>query len=127
MIAVKIVDEEDFSVSSSTVYRLLKKEGLIFPNPITDLPAAKEWRHKTKKPDEIWQCDASHYFVVGWGYYKQITVLDDYSRNPIAWDLRPDETGFSISEIVELSIENAKALGHLKDGHVPKFLSDNGS
>jgi len=48
--------------------------------------------HKTKRVDEIWQCDATHYFVVGWGFYKQIAVQDDYSRNPLAWDIKPDET-----------------------------------
>lgn len=126
LLAVKIIDEEPFSVSPTTVYRLLKQAGLVEPRPITEMPAAKSWRHKTKRPDEIWQSDATHYFVVGWGFYKQIAVQDDYSRNPLAWDLKPDETAFSISDVVEQAIENAKQLGHLEDGLMPKFLSDNG-
>ena len=127
LLAVKITDEADFSVSESTVYRLLKRYGLIVPRPIEDMPAKKEWQHKTKAVDEIWQCDATHYFIVGWGFYKQITVLDDYSRNPLAWDLRPDETAFSISDVVEMALENAKKLGHLAGDQRPDFLSDNGS
>lgn len=43
-------DEEDFSISESTVYRVLKEEGLIAPKPLPELPSAKEWRHKTTKP-----------------------------------------------------------------------------
>jgi transposase InsO family protein len=127
LLAVKITDEEKFSVSPSTVYRLLKREGLVAPKPVTDLPAAKAWRHRTKRPDEIWQCDATHYFVVGWGFYKQITVQDDYSRNPLAWEVKRDETAFSISEVVEEALENARQQGHLRNGHRPKLLSDNGS
>jgi transposase InsO family protein len=126
LLAIKITDEEPFSVSTTTVYRLLKQAGLVEPRPITDLPAAKSWRHKTKHPDEIWQCDATHYFVVGWGFYKQITVQDDHSRNPLAWALKPDETAFSISDVVEQALENVKHLDHLKDGQMPKLLSDNG-
>jgi len=83
LLAVKITDEEDFSISSTTVYRLLKEAGLVAPKPLTEMPAAKVWPHKTKRVDEIWQCDATHYFVVGWGFYKQIAVQDDYSRNPL--------------------------------------------
>jgi putative transposase len=126
LLAVKITDEEAFAVSEATVYRLLKKHGMITPRPFEDLPAAKEWKHKTTHCDEIWQCDATHYFVVGWGFYKQITVQDDHSRNPLAWALKPDETAFSISDVIERALENARAQGHLLDGEKPQLLSDNG-
>jgi putative transposase len=126
LLAVKISDEEAFTVSPSTVYRLLKKEGLISPRPLGEMPAAKSWKHKTKAVDEIWQSDASHYFVVGWGFYKHITVQDDHSRYPLAWDLKADETAFSISDVVEKAIEHAETQGHLANGHRPKLLSDNG-
>lgn len=127
LLAVKITNEEAFAVSESTVYRLLKRHSLITPRPVEDMPAKKEWQHKTKRCDEIWQYDAAHYFVVGWGFYKQNTVQDDYSRNPLAWVLKPDETAFSISDVIECAIENAKAQGHLLDGQKPQLLSDNGS
>jgi len=127
LLAVKITDEEDFSISSTTVYRLLKEAGLVEPKPLSDMPAAKAWQHKTRRVDEIWQCDATHYFVVGWGFYKQITVQDDYSRHPLAWEIRPDETAFSISDVMEKAIEQAKAQNHLKDDPKPMLLSDNGA
>lgn len=127
LLAVKITDEEDFSISSTTVYRLLKEAGLVAPKLLTDMPAAKAWQYKTKSVDEIWQCDATHYFVVGWGFYKQITVQDDYSRNSLAWDIKPDETAFSISDVMEKAIEKVKAQGHLKDDQKPILLSDNGA
>lgn len=128
LLAVNITDEEAFSVSESTVYRLLKKRGLVSPRPLPELPAAKEWKKKTTHPDEMWQCDATNLFVVGWGYYKLIPVEDDYARKILAHDLKPDESSFSVSDVVELAIENAKREGHLIDPeHMPNLYTDNGS
>jgi len=128
LLAIKITDQEDFSISESTVYRILKENNLIAPRPLPEMPAAKEWRHKTKKPDQLWQCDATNLFIVGWGYYKLIPVEDDYSRKIIAWDLRPDETAFSFADIVEMAVENARKEGHLVDkDSMPDLYTDNGS
>ncbi len=60
-------------------------------------------------------------FVVGWGYYKLLSVQDDFSRKILAYDLRPDETAHSISDVVEKAIENAGAEGHLQDRQMPKL------
>lgn len=126
LLAVKITDEQAFSVSESTVYRVLKAHGLVSPRPLDDMPAAKEWRHKTTHPDEIWQCDATNFFVVGWGYYKAIPVEDDYSRKILACPVMPDETSMSISDAVEQAQENAKKEGHTLQ-EKPLLLSDNGA
>ena len=127
LISIKITEEEDFSISESTVYRILKKSNLIAPRSLPEMPAAKEWGHKTKKPDEIWQCDATNLFIVGWGYYKLIPVEDDFSRKIIAWDLKPDETAFSFSDIIEMGMENARKEGHLiKREDMPYLYTDNG-
>lgn len=128
LLAVKITDEEEFSVSESTVYRILKQNGLIMAKPLFEMPALREWKHKTTRPDELWQCDGTNLFVIGWGYYKLIPVEDDFSRKILAHDIRPDETAFSISDIVELAIESARKEGHLMDTQtMPKLYSDNGS
>jgi len=128
LLAVKITDEEAFSVSESTVYRLLKTRGLVSPRPLPEMPAAREWRHKTTHPDELWQCDGTNLFIVGWGYYKLIPVEDDYSRKILGYDLKPDESAFSVSDAVEIAIENAKREGHLQDPEKrPKLYTDNGS
>jgi len=125
LLAVKITDEEPFSVSESTVYRLLRENNLIAPRPLPEMPAEKQWKHKTTRPDELWQCDGTNLFVVGWGYYKLIPVQDDYSRKIIAYDVRPGETAFSISDIMEMGIENARKEGHLV-ATMPKLYTDNG-
>lgn len=127
LLAVKITDEEDFSISESTVYRILKENNLIAPRPMAELPAAKEWKHKMTRPDELWQSDATNIFVVGWGYYKLIPVEDDYSRKIIGYDVRSDETAFSFTDVVEIAIENARGEGHLIDkDNMPHLYTDNG-
>ena len=94
---------------------------------MAELPAAKEWKYKTTRPDELWQTDATNIFIVGWGYYKLILVEDDYSRKIIGHDLRPDETAFSLSDVIEIAIENAKKEGHLVDkDNMPSLYTDNG-
>jgi len=127
LLAVKITDQEDFSVSEAAVYRVLKERNLIEPRPLSEMPAAKSWRHKTTRPDEIWQCDATNLFITGWGYYKLIPVEDDYSRKIITWDIRPDETAFSFSDIVEMGLEQAGKQGHLLENKPTLSLyTDNG-
>ena len=127
LLAVKITDEEDFSISESTVYRILKEHNLIAPRPMAELPAAKEWKHKMTRPDELWQSDATNIFIVGWGYYKLIPVEDDYSRKIIGYGIRPDETVFSFTDVVEIAIENARKEGHLIDkDNMPHLYTDNG-
>lgn len=125
LIAVHITDNKGFYIGEKTVYRLLKKNNLIEPLPLKELPAAKEYKRKTTKPDEMWQCDGTNMFVRGWGYYKYIPVIDDYARYVLTDELKLDETGYSISDAIESAIEEAKRLGHsLKPP--PALLSDNG-
>jgi putative transposase len=126
LLSVEITDNHSFSVSESSVYQILKKENLIEPRPLEEMPAGRQWHHKTTRVDEIWQCDATHVFVAGWGYYKIIPVLDDHSRIVLSCDVHDDESSYSISDAVEMAREEAKRLGHKLDPP-PTLLSDNGA
>ncbi len=99
-VACGLTDHAGFSVSESTVYRVLKRRGLIQEREARGFPAEKEYRVKPRRPNEQWQSDISYFFVVGWGWYYFISVLDDYSRYILAWDLKPDMTAQSISDVV---------------------------
>ena len=79
-LAAWITDNEGFSVSESTVYRILRREGLV-KSPEMQLKAGKEYHRKTTGPHQLWTTDASYFRVVGWGYYYLVTVMDDYSRS----------------------------------------------
>ena len=125
LIALRISDEEDFTVSESTVFRILKKAGLVRPRPYDENPAGKQWKHRTSRCDEIWQTDAKNILIPSWGRYKTIPVIDDYSRKCLALPLMPDETSYSISDAVEIALENSRKAGHTLS-KPPVLLSDNG-
>ena len=113
-LAAWITDHLRLSVGESTVYRLLKREGLVKP-PETQLLAGKEYKRKTSGPHQMWATDASYFRVVGWGYYYMVTVMDDYSRSILAWKLQLDMTADSLIQVVQLAIDatgmNRSALG----------------
>ncbi len=100
-----VTDHAGFAVSESTVYRVLKQRGLIQELEPRGMPAEKEYRVKPQRPNEQWQSDVSYFFVVGWGWYYFISVLDDYSRYILAWAVKPDMTAQSISDVVQQAVE----------------------
>ena len=63
-----ITDNEGFAISESTVYRILRREGLVKRQEI-QAEAAKEYHTRTTRPHQMWATDASYFRVVGWGYY----------------------------------------------------------
>ena len=78
-LATWITDHKGFSVSESTVYQMLRREGLV-KSPEMKMAAGKEFHTKTRGPHEMWATDASYFRVVGWGFYYMVTVMDDFSR-----------------------------------------------
>ena len=104
-VAAWITDNDNFSVSESTVFRILKRKGLVRRIEVP-APASDEYRHKTTAPHQLWATDASYFRVAGWGYYYyMVTVLDDYSRFILAWRLQVDMTSASLIEVVQDAID----------------------
>ena len=66
-LAAWITDHKGFSVSESTVYRILKSEGLV-KSPEMKMSASKEFHTKTRRPHQMWATDASYFRVAGWGF-----------------------------------------------------------
>jgi len=53
-LALKLVDSEGWYVSESTIFRILKREGMIKPAEITGFKAGKEYHRRTNRPNELW-------------------------------------------------------------------------
>jgi putative transposase len=129
-LALKLSDTQAFSVSESTVYRLLKRRGLMKAAQVMGFKAAKEYHRKTTRPNEMWATDGAYLKVVGWGYYYLVTVLDNYSRFILAWRLQTDMTAVSLIEVVQEAVEKTGSVGvpvrdrtALPSDHGPGYLS----
>ena len=75
-----VTDNMGFSVSESTVYRILCREGLV-KRPEMRLAAGKEYHRKTTGPHQMWATDASYFRVVGWGYSSLVTDWCFFGRS----------------------------------------------
>lgn len=100
----------------------MKAHGLIREQSIDSFPAGKEYSYKPKRENEQWQTDATHILIKGWGWYYLISVLDDYSRKIVAWELRKSMTAEDFAQVVEKACEKA----NLHEGQMPKLVSDRG-
>ena len=124
-LAAWITDNRGFSVSESTVYRILRREGLV-KSAEMQLKADKEYHRKTTSPHQMWATDASYFKVIGWGYYYLVTVMDDYSRFVLAHKLQRDMTSDSFIEVVQDAVDKT-GMTEVPVADRTSLLSDNGS
>jgi len=124
-LAVWITDNEGFAVSESTVYRILRKEGLVKRLEV-QFVAGKEYHTKTTRPHQMWATDASYFRVVGWGYYYLVTVMDDYSRFILAWKLQKDMSANSLIEVIQEAVDTT-GMTEVPVEDRTRLLSDNGA
>ncbi len=124
-LATWVTDHLRLSVGESTVYRILKREGLVKPLEI-QLVAGKEYQRKTTGPHQMWATDASYFRVRGWGYYYMVTVMDDYSRSILAWKLQLDMTADSLIQVLQLAVD-VTGMTEVPLEDRTRLLSDNGS
>lgn len=125
-ISCHVTDNEGFTISESSVYRILKSEGLIQEVQNKTFPAGPEYRVKTTKPNQQWQTDATYLLVKNWGWYYLISVLDDFSRRILAWKLQPAMTAGDFSDVIEAACESI-GINSISEADRPRLVTDNGS
>ena len=124
-LAVRFTDEKQYFVSEASVYRLLKAHDLITSPAFVVIKAANEFKHKTTRPNEMWQTDFTYFKIIGWGWFYLSTVLDDYSRYIIAWKLCTTMRAEDVTDTLELALQ-ASGCDQACVLHKPRLLSDNG-
>jgi len=84
--------------------------------------ASDSFKDKTTRVNEMWQTDFTYFKVIGWGWYYLSTVIDDYSRFILSWDLCSSMS----APDVKLSVDKAMIFAGLSKKNAPRLLSDNG-
>lgn len=122
-LAHHITDEQQIFISESSIYRILKERGLISAPTNILIAASDQFKDKTAFVHQMWQTDFTYFKVVGWGYYYLSTILDDYSRYIIHWELCSSMKADDVKRTVELAVKKAR----IKTKTKPRLLLDNGA
>jgi transposase InsO family protein len=122
-IAWHITDNYKYYISESSVYRILKANGLITVPSFRVMSASDSFYDKTTAVNQMWQTDFTYFKIYGWGWYYLSTILDDYSRFIVTWKL----CSTMKAEDVKETLEEALFVSNVTDKTRPKLLSDNGS
>jgi putative transposase len=121
-LAVKITDDKGWFISESSVYRILKERGLITSPAWIVMSAANEFKNKTSRPNQMWQNDFTYFKILGWGWFYLSTILDDYSRYIVHWELCEHMK----QEDAERVVKDAKIKAGLSPEDIVTVLTDNG-
>ena len=72
---------------------------------------------------QIWPTDFTYFRIVGWGWYFLSTVIDDFSRFIVHWELCESMKVEDVKRTIDRAIIKAKLISMTR----PKLLYDNGS
>lgn len=102
--------------SEATVWRILKAEGLITPEP-HKRPRSSWIRFQAELPNEMWQADATHWQLADGSDVEILNLVDDHSRFCLASVAFRTVKAPDVLETFLVAAENY--------GYPAKFLSDN--
>ncbi len=124
-VTYRFIEEYEYFVSESSVYRILKGFDLIQSSAFEVVTAKDKFDNPTKRVNEMWQTDFTQFLIIDWGWYYLSTVLDDYSRYVLAYTLSPTMKAHDAEDTLKIALEKAE-IDKVKVYHKPRLLSDNG-
>lgn len=104
--------------SVTTIWRILKRHGLITPQP-HKRPRSSFTRFEAQLPNEMWQADTTHWMLEGDRDVEILNLVDDHSRLALA------SVAFTTVKAADVVRVFAEACGRY--GLPASFLSDNGA
>lgn len=112
-----MIDEAVVACAPSSVYRVLKRAGLL--NAWERKPSSKgQGFEQPTTAHEHWHIDISHINIAGTFYYL-CSVLDGYSRCIVHWALEETMTTAQVEIVLQAARERVP-------GATPRVISDNG-
>lgn len=117
-LSYRMIDEEVAALSPSSVYRILKKHGLLNPWNKKKTSSKGKGFNQPNKPHKHWHIDIKYIFFGG-KFYFLISIIDGYSRFIVNHGLFEDMK----TETITALIQEAKDK---YNGVAPRIISDNG-
>jgi transposase InsO family protein len=118
-IAHHLARQEMGSVPSvSTIWRILRREGLVVPQP-QKRPRSSLIRFEAELPNEMWQTDITHWRLAGGRDVEILNMIDDHSRLFLASRAYPTTKAANVVEAFRSAIE--------LHGTPASLLCDNGA
>ncbi|HXQ89482.1 MAG TPA: IS481 family transposase [Solirubrobacterales bacterium] len=117
-IAHHLAKELDSVPSVTTIWRILRREGLVVPQP-QKRPRCSLIRFEAELPNEMWQADITHWRLAGGQGVEILNMIDDHSRLFLASRAYPTAKAADVAE----AFRSAVAL----HGTPASLLCDNGA
>jgi transposase InsO family protein len=117
-IAYHLAEQIGHVPSVSTIWRILRREGLVAPQP-QKRPRSSLIRFCAELPNEMWQADVTHCPLAGEGHAEILNMLDDHSRLFLASRAFPTVKAADVVEVFRMAV----AL----HGAPASLLCDNGA
>ena len=119
----RMVDEKITFMGITTVYRILSKNGLIFPNKLRKKYGCHHrYSNEAQVPDERWQTDITYLKYRDRDIY-QLSFIDVYSRFVVISVTLLNMESRTVSDVIEAYLKEHQS--ELK--RIPVIQSDNGS
>lgn len=112
-----MIDASIVAASASSVYRVLKKAGVLNRFQRTASKKGTGFR-QPDGPHRDWHVDVSYLNIAG-TFYFLCSVLDGYSRYIVHWEIRNKMEEIDVETILQRAREKFP-------GHTPRIISDNG-
>lgn len=103
-IAHHLAKELDSVPSVSTIWRILRREGLVVPQP-QKRPRCSLIRFEAELPNEMWQADITHWRLAGGQGVEILNMIDDHSRLFVASRAFPTAKAADVVEVFRSAID----------------------
>lgn len=124
-LAVRFTEQNRYYLSESSVYRILKRRGLMTAPAFIVMQAADKFSNPTTAVNQLWQTDFTYLKIIGWGWFYLSTVMDDFSRYIVAWRLCKTMSAADVAATLRDAL-TATGLNRVNIRQRPRLLSDNG-
>ena len=117
-IAHHLAKEIASAPSVSTIWRILRREGLVVPQP-QKRPRSSLIRFEAELPNEMWQADITHWRLAGGEHAEILNMIDDHSRLFLASRAFPTTKAADVVDVFRFAID--------LHGAPASLLCDNGA